>query len=46
MSLKMRILVIEDEIKVANALKEGLERENYSVDFVHSGEEGFYLQGR
>jgi len=39
----MRILVIEDERKVANALKKGLEAEHYAVDAVHSGEEGFYL---
>ena len=38
----MRILVIEDEQKVARALKEGLEHEGYQVDIAHSGEEGFY----
>ena len=39
----MRILVIEDEQKVANALKEGLTHEGYRVDVALSGEEGFYL---
>ncbi len=39
----MRILVIEDEQKVARALKEGLEHEGYQVSIAHSGEEGFYL---
>ena len=39
----MRILVVEDEGKVARALKEGLEREEYDVVVARSGEEGFYL---
>ncbi len=39
----MRILVIEDEQKVAHALKEGLQHEGYQVDLAFSGEEGFYL---
>jgi two-component system copper resistance phosphate regulon response regulator CusR len=39
----MRILVVEDEVKLAKALKEGLEGEGYSVIVSHSGEEGFYL---
>ena len=39
----MRILVVEDEKKVAEALKEGLEAEHYEVVVAHDGEEGFYL---
>ncbi len=39
----MRILVVEDEAKVARALQEGLEREEYQVVVARSGEEGFYL---
>lgn len=39
----MRILVIEDERKLANALKEGLEADDYSVSLAQTGEEGFYL---
>ena len=39
----MHILVIEDEPKVAKALKEGLERENYQVSAAATGEEGFFL---
>lgn len=39
----MRILVVEDEIKVARALREGLEREKYEVVVAPSGEEGFFL---
>ena len=36
----MRILLIEDEQKIANALKRGLEHEAYAVDVVYDGEEG------
>ncbi len=39
----MRILVIEDERKLARALREGLEAEHYDVHVTHSGEEGFFL---
>lgn len=39
----MRILVIEDEPKLANALQEGLEAEHYAVSLARNGEEGFYL---
>lgn len=38
----MRVLVIEDEIKVATALKTGLEAESYEVVLSHTGEEGFF----
>lgn len=39
----MRILVVEDEAKVARALQEGLEREEYDVVVARTGEEGFFL---
>ena len=39
----MRILFIEDERKVAQAVKEGLEHEGYQVDVAITGEEGFFL---
>ena len=39
----MRILVVEDEQKVARALREGLEAERYDVDVASTGEEGFFL---
>ena len=39
----MRILIIEDEKKVANALREGLEAEHYEVAIAATGEEGFFL---
>jgi DNA-binding response OmpR family regulator len=39
----LRILVVEDEEKVARALREGLEREKYDVVLAPTGEEGFFL---
>lgn len=36
----MRILVVEDEHKIANSIKKGLEQENYAVDVVFDGTEG------
>src|SRR5437773_12162984 len=35
----MRILVVEDEKKVANFIKKGLQQEGYAVDMVHDGQE-------
>jgi len=39
----VHILVVEDEQKMAKALQEGLEADDYSVQVAHTGEEGFYL---
>ncbi len=39
----MRILVVEDERKVAKFLQQGLEEEHYSVDVANDGEHGSYL---
>jgi two-component system copper resistance phosphate regulon response regulator CusR len=39
----MKILVIEDDKKVAQALKKGLESEHYKVEVAYAGEEGFFL---
>ncbi len=39
----MRILVVEDEAKVARALKEGLESEHYQVAIARTGQDGFFL---
>lgn len=36
----MRILVVEDEPRVAASIKKGLEQERFSVDAVHDGESG------
>jgi DNA-binding response OmpR family regulator len=38
----VRVLVIEDEPKVARALEAGLERAGYDVALARSGEEGFF----
>jgi DNA-binding response OmpR family regulator len=38
----MRVLVIEDEPKVANAMREGLEAEGYQVVTAQNGEDGFF----
>jgi DNA-binding response OmpR family regulator len=39
----VRVLVVEDEKKVARALREGLEAEHYDVRVASTGEEGFFL---
>ena len=39
----MRILVVEDEKKVASFIKKGLEEEGYAVDSAADGEEGLAL---
>jgi DNA-binding response OmpR family regulator len=38
----MRVLVVEDELKVANALREGLEGERYDVVVERTGEGAFF----
>ena len=37
----MRILIAEDEVEIAKALKVMLERNKYSVDIVHNGNDAF-----
>lgn len=39
----MRILAIEDEPKLGQALQEGLRTEQYEVSLARTGEEGFFL---
>ncbi len=39
----MKILIIEDDEKIVNFLKKGLEEECYVVDYSTNGEEGLYL---
>lgn len=39
----MRVLVIEDEHKIANSIKRGLEQESYAVDVAFTGNEGYDL---
>lgn len=36
----MRILIIEDDHKIANAIKKGLEQESYAVDVYFNGKDG------
>ena len=38
----MRVLVVEDEVKMARALRRGLEQEGYAVDTAADGEEGLF----
>jgi DNA-binding response OmpR family regulator len=39
----MRLLVVEDEKKVANFIKQGLEEEGYAIDVAGDGEEGLAM---
>ncbi|MGI9120149.1 MAG: response regulator [Acidimicrobiales bacterium] len=39
----MRILVVEDEHRLAGALKRGLQQEGYAVDIAPDGKEGLWL---
>src|ERR1700734_1690204 len=39
----MRILIVEDEEKMAEALRTGLEADQFSVKVAHTGEDGFFL---
>jgi len=39
----MRILVIEDEKKIADFIKRGLKEEDYAVDVAYDGENGHFL---
>ena len=39
----MRILLVEDEHKIARALKKALEQEKYAVDVAYDGDEGYAM---
>ena len=39
----MRILIVEDEHKIANSIKRGLEQESYAADVSYTGTEGYDL---
>jgi len=39
----MRILIVEDERRIANTIKKGLEQEAFAVDVAYDGREGFDL---
>ncbi len=38
----MRLLIVEDEPKMAAFLKQGLEEQRYAVDIAHNGEDGLH----
>jgi DNA-binding response OmpR family regulator len=37
----MKVLVVDDEVRIARAIKQGLEQEGYAVDMAHDGEDGY-----
>lgn len=39
----MRVLIVEDEHKIANALKRALEQESYAVDISYDGDDGYAM---
>ncbi len=39
----MRVLVVEDDVKIAAFIQKGLKEESYSVDITHHGDEAIYL---
>ena len=39
----MKILIVEDDLKISAFLEKGLKEENYTVDTSYDGEDGFYL---
>ncbi len=39
----MRILVVDDEVRLAAALQRGLEADGFAVDIAHTGDEGLFL---
>ncbi len=41
----MRVLVVEDELRLAEALARGLQAEGFAVDLAHDGAEGLHLAG-
>jgi len=39
----MRVLVVEDEKRLAAAVRRGLQAEGFAVDLAHDGEDGLHL---
>ena len=39
----MRVLLVEDEEKIANFIRRGLKEEGYTVDLARDGEDGHFL---
>jgi len=42
-NIGMRVLIIEDEHKIAHALKKALQQENYAVDVSYDGDDGYAM---
>ena len=40
---RMRVLVVEDEVRLAAYLKRGLEADGYAVDIANNGEDGLWM---
>ena len=43
MAATMRLLVVEDEQRLAAGLRKGLEAEGFAVDVVHNGTDGIWM---
>ncbi len=43
MAATMRLLVVEDEQRLAAGLRKGLEAEGFAVDVVHTGTDGIWM---
>ena len=43
MAARMRLLVVEDEQRLAAGLRKGLEAEGFAVDVVHNGADGIWM---
>lgn len=39
----MKILVVDDEIRIARSIKQGLEQDGCAVDIAYNGEDGYSL---
>ena len=39
----MRVLVVEDEVRLADGLRLGLEAEGFAVDVAHTGTDGLWM---
>jgi DNA-binding response OmpR family regulator len=39
----VKVLVVEDEVRLAQALRRGLQAEGFTVDLAHDGEDGLHL---
>jgi DNA-binding response OmpR family regulator len=41
--VSMRVLVVDDDVRLCSVIARGLEEEGYAVDVAHDGEEGQYM---